>query len=102
MIHAASVTGVIYSVTDTQSSKSCPCKQVQRHTVGTHFTAYVSYSAVNISVIARNAAGSSPAAVVSIGQIQNADLKSECMHVLVSVRVHLSCCIWTFFFLTSL
>lgn len=78
MFHAASVTGVTYSITDTQSSHRCPCKQVQRSTRGTNFTTYVSYSAVNISVIAKNAVGFSPTAVASVGQIQKVDLKSEC------------------------
>lgn len=77
MLHAASVTGVTYSITDTQSSHKCPCKQVQRSTGHNRFTLYVSYAAVSISVVARNAAGFSPAAVASLGQIATADLKSE-------------------------
>lgn len=77
MLHAASVTGVTYSITDTQSSHKCPCKQVQRSTESNHYTIYVSYSAVNISVVARNAAGVSPAAVASVGQMSTAGLKRE-------------------------
>ncbi|XP_029684184.1 leukemia inhibitory factor receptor isoform X3 [Takifugu rubripes] len=76
MFQAASVTGVTYSITDTQSSHRCPCKQVHHRTQGTHFTTYVSYSAVNISVIAKNAVGVSPTAVASVGQIEKVDLKT--------------------------
>lgn len=78
MFRAASVAGVTYSITDTQSSHRCPCKQVHHVTQGTHFTTQVSYSAVNISVIAKNAVGFSPRAVASLGQIEKVDLKSEC------------------------
>lgn len=77
MPHAASVTGVTYIVTDTQSSQKCHCKRVQHSTQSNRFTIYVPYSAVNISVEAKNAAGFSPAAVVSVGLIPTADLKSE-------------------------
>lgn len=81
MFRAASVEGVTYSITDTQSSHRCPCKQVQHRIRGTHFTTYVSYSAVNISVIAKNAVGFSPTAVTSVGHIETVDLKSECTRV---------------------
>lgn len=93
MLHAASVTGVTYSITDTQSSHKCPCKQVQRSTGHNRFTLYVSYAAVSISVVARNAAGFSPAAVASVGQIATADLKSE--YTLLSDRGPSSGRIWT-------
>lgn len=86
VFHAASVEGVTYSITDTQSSCRCPCRQGQRHTQGTHFTTYVSFSAVNISVIAQNAVGFSPTAVTSVGHIEKMDLKSEytCVHACLS------------------
>lgn len=81
MLQAASVTGVTYSITDTQSSQKCPCKPLpQRSTQRKHFTIYASFSAVNISVVARNAAGPSPAAVVSLaslGPMSKADVESE-------------------------
>lgn len=78
MFHAASVTGVTYIITDTQSSHRCPCKQGHHPIQGTNYTTQVSYSAINISLVAKNAAGFSPRAVASVGQIENVDLKSEC------------------------
>ncbi|CAG00608.1 unnamed protein product [Tetraodon nigroviridis] len=73
MLPAASVKEVTYSITDTQSS--CSCKQRRHSAKSNPFTIYVSYSAVNISVVARNAAGFSPAAVVSVGLIATAGHK---------------------------
>ena len=86
MLPAASVTGVTYSITESQSSQKCPCKGVQHSTRSNTFTLYVSYSAVNISVVARNAAGFSPAAVAWVGQISTAGVKSECTLVTDRVR----------------
>lgn len=76
---AASVTGVTYSVSD--SSHECPCKRRKRRKMRTDietnkYTVYVSYSAVNISVIAKNAAGRSPPAVIEEPSVPVADLKS--------------------------
>ncbi|XP_028259602.1 leukemia inhibitory factor receptor [Parambassis ranga] len=75
---AASVTGVTYSVSD--SSQECPCKRRKRRKRRTDietnkYTVYVSYSAVNISVIAKNAAGRSPPAVIEEPAVPVADLK---------------------------
>lgn len=79
--HAAAVTGVSYSVWDTQSSHGCPCKKRLRHTELNKHTTYVSYSAVNISVTARNAAGDSPQAVIPVLPVSTAGLKSMCSDV---------------------
>uniref|UniRef100_A0A8D0CNG3 Fibronectin type-III domain-containing protein n=1 Tax=Sander lucioperca TaxID=283035 RepID=A0A8D0CNG3_SANLU len=79
MPHAAAASGVNYSLTDTQSSHGCHC-QKNRYPIitpqNTH-TTYVSFSAVNISVIAKNAAGYSPRAIVQVPAELAADLKSR-------------------------
>ncbi|XP_069377924.1 interleukin-12 receptor subunit beta-1 isoform X2 [Paralichthys olivaceus] len=71
MSHAA---GVIYR----QSSHGCPCMRTEkrRQDIKTNnFTIYVSYSPVNISVIAINAAGCSPTATVLVPAESTVDLK---------------------------
>lgn len=78
---AAAVTGVTYSIRDTQSSYGCPCKEGQHHTKLNKFTTYVSYSAANISVMARNAAGYSPPEIIEVLPVSAADLKSMCVCV---------------------
>uniref|UniRef100_A0AAQ5ZG98 Fibronectin type-III domain-containing protein n=1 Tax=Amphiprion ocellaris TaxID=80972 RepID=A0AAQ5ZG98_AMPOC len=85
MPHAAAVSGVTYILSDTQSSQGCPCeeKRKKHHTDMNKHTIYVPYSAVNISVIARNAAGSSPPAVVQIPTEPVADLKSRLYFLLI-------------------
>ncbi|XP_034002276.1 uncharacterized protein LOC117495234 isoform X2 [Trematomus bernacchii] len=55
-----------YSLNDTQSSNGCNCTKKSITTNETKYTTFVSYSAVNISVIGRNAAGSSPQAILQI------------------------------------
>ncbi|XP_070765728.1 interleukin-31 receptor subunit alpha [Enoplosus armatus] len=76
MPHAAAVTGVTYSLKDSQFSLGCPCK-TRRDDIETNiYTTYVSYSAVNISVFARNAAGYSPPAVIQVPAVPAADLKN--------------------------
>ncbi|XP_068446250.1 leukemia inhibitory factor receptor [Clinocottus analis] len=75
--HAAAVSGVIYSLRDTQSSHGCPCKE-KRHLINPRkhtATIYVSLSAVNISLIARNTAGFSPPAILQVPAEPYADLK---------------------------
>ncbi|XP_063747661.1 leukemia inhibitory factor receptor-like isoform X3 [Eleginops maclovinus] len=68
---------VNYSVSDTQSSKGCPCKKKQDpiNTTKTSYTTFVSYSAVNISVIGRNAVGCSPPAILQLPAVPAAELK---------------------------
>ncbi|XP_039984845.1 interleukin-12 receptor subunit beta-1 [Xiphias gladius] len=69
MPHEAVVGGVNYTLEATQSSQRCPCARTdrKRHHINTNsYTTYVFYSAVNISVTARNAAGCSPSAVVQV------------------------------------
>ncbi|XP_034385768.1 interleukin-12 receptor subunit beta-1 [Cyclopterus lumpus] len=74
MPHAAAVTGLSYSLT--QSSDGCPCKK-KRHPINVRqrITTYVSLSAVNISLIARNTAGCSPPAILQVPAEPAADLK---------------------------
>lgn len=74
---AASISGVNYSITDTQTSQKCPCKHLQQRTQNNTFTTYVSYSAVNISVTACNAVGSSPVAVEAVGPMPTSHVKGE-------------------------
>lgn len=68
MPQAAAVTGVTYNLNNPQSTLGCPChKKRKRHTIKTNkYTTYVSCSAVNISVVAKNAAGSSPPTVIQV------------------------------------
>lgn len=76
MPHAAAVRGVNYTVQDTQSSWGCPCVR-SRHPITQETTrdVYVSYSAVNISVTARNEVGNSPPAIVQVPAKLASDLK---------------------------
>ncbi|KAM4740050.1 uncharacterized protein il12rb1 [Anableps anableps] len=77
MPQAATVRNVTYNVNITQSSLKCPCKKKKSHnTRANSYTVYVSYSAANITVIARNAAGLSPPATVHLPAASAADLKS--------------------------
>ncbi|KAM6922075.1 uncharacterized protein il12rb1 [Xenentodon cancila] len=73
-LHAAAVTGVTYSINDTQSYSGCPCKKGKKRDTSSN-TINVSYSAVNISVVARNAAGQSPKAIVQLPVAPMEDLK---------------------------
>ncbi|XP_071342100.1 interleukin-12 receptor subunit beta-1 isoform X2 [Trachinotus anak] len=78
MPHVAEVGGVTYRLEDSQSSRGCPCKGTERrtHISKNIYTTYVSYSAVNISVTARNMAGYSPSALIQIPAEPATDLKS--------------------------
>ncbi|XP_037554060.1 uncharacterized protein il12rb1 [Nematolebias whitei] len=73
--HAATPNGVNYSVNDTHSSRGCPCKRKSHETSTNSYTVYVSYSAVNITVTARNAAGESPRAIIQVPAASAANLK---------------------------
>nr|XP_015826295.2 interleukin-6 receptor subunit beta isoform X2 [Nothobranchius furzeri] len=75
--HQATLRGVTYSVTDTHSSHGCPCKRKKSQTSrdSNHHTLHVSYSAVNITVVARNEAGKSPETVLHVPAASAADLK---------------------------
>lgn len=73
---AAEITGLTFHLYDTQSSRGCPCVGKKHLINNTSIHMNVSYSAVNISVIAQNAAGYSPQAVVSLPPIKPADLKA--------------------------
>ncbi|KAM7011898.1 interleukin-12 receptor subunit beta-2 [Tautogolabrus adspersus] len=73
---ATAVTGVTYSLNDTQSSRGCPCVKRIHHIKNNKQTFYFSYSPVNVSVIAKNTAGHSPPAVVHLPAEIAADLKA--------------------------
>ncbi|XP_032382542.1 uncharacterized protein il12rb1 isoform X2 [Etheostoma spectabile] len=77
MPHAAAVSGVNYSLTDTQSPHGCHCQKNRypKITPENIHTTYVSLSAINISVIATNVAGYSPPAIVEVPAELSADLK---------------------------
>jgi len=85
MPHAAAVTGVMYSINDTQTLHACPCKEHEHVTNTTNYTIYVSHSAVNVTVIARNAAGQSPPVIIQVPAATAADLKSKSKCVYASV-----------------
>uniref|UniRef100_A0A3B3V231 Fibronectin type-III domain-containing protein n=1 Tax=Poecilia latipinna TaxID=48699 RepID=A0A3B3V231_9TELE len=94
MPQAAAVTGVTYIVDVTQSFLRCPCNTVggtrkkKSHNIKLNrHTVYVSYSAANITVIARNAAGLSPPAVVHVPAASAPDLKSRSYRLTCSVSV---------------
>ncbi|CAN9500942.1 unnamed protein product [Ophioblennius macclurei] len=71
---AAAVGGVNFTLSDTQSLHGCPCDKKQAHTTtSTSYNIYLSYSAVNITLIAKNAAGESPPASVQIPAVHLED-----------------------------
>ncbi|XP_061884668.1 oncostatin-M-specific receptor subunit beta [Entelurus aequoreus] len=73
---SAAVSGVAYILNDTQSSRRCPCKKKVHRMEKTEYTYYVSYSPVSFSVVARNAAGYSPQAVIQVPAEVAHNLKS--------------------------
>ncbi|XP_068599590.1 uncharacterized protein il12rb1 [Brachionichthys hirsutus] len=64
--HAAAVTKVRFILRDTQSSQGCPCNKMKIRTDANEYTTYISHSAANITIKAKNAAGYSPPAIKSI------------------------------------
>ncbi|KAM3620347.1 uncharacterized protein V6R79_021885 [Siganus canaliculatus] len=72
---AAAVTGVKYRLYNTQSP-GCPCKKSEHDIEGTGDTISVSYSTVNITVIAINEAGHSPPTTIHIPPVPAVDLES--------------------------
>ncbi|XP_034069039.1 interleukin-31 receptor subunit alpha-like isoform X2 [Gymnodraco acuticeps] len=83
MPHAAT-----YSLNDTQSSNGCTCKKIRDYpinTTETTYTTFVSYSAVKIFVNGRNAAGSSPPAILQIPAVPAAELKI-CDNTLLNIK----------------
>ncbi|XP_030288211.1 interleukin-6 receptor subunit beta-like isoform X3 [Sparus aurata] len=91
MPHAAAVTGVMYKVMDTQSSQRCPCVVKRPDIKSSEYQTYVSYSAVNISVMAMNAAGSSPPAIIQVPAQPAADLKI-CNETLMNKKIKKKTC----------
>lgn len=81
MPQAAVIRGVTYIVDVTQ-----PCKKKSHNTKQNSYTVYVSYSAANITVIARNAAGLSPPAVVHVPAASAPDLKSRSYRLCACMR----------------
>ncbi|KAF6734362.1 Interleukin-12 receptor subunit beta-1 [Oryzias melastigma] len=76
MPSAAAVRGVKYIVKDTQSSRDCPCKRKKKQPSeqDKNHIVYVSYSSVNITVVAKNPAGLSPQAVIRLPVASAANL----------------------------
>ncbi|XP_028300677.1 interleukin-27 receptor subunit alpha isoform X2 [Gouania willdenowi] len=72
---AASVRGVNYTISNSQSLHRCPCSKEAAVTNATKYTVYASYSAVNISVVASNAAGKSPPTILQVPAEPLTDLK---------------------------
>ncbi|XP_041861141.1 tyrosine-protein phosphatase Lar [Melanotaenia boesemani] len=72
---AAALGGVMYSLNDTQTSNRCPCRMRRHDTHTNNYTINVSYSAVNITIIAKNAAGLSPPSIIQIPASPPANLK---------------------------
>lgn len=79
MPHAAAVTEVKYLLTDTQSLHGCPCMRRTSEINSNKHTTYVSYSAVNITVMAKNAAGFSPPEIIQVSAKPDVDLKGMCV-----------------------
>ncbi|KAK5606061.1 hypothetical protein CRENBAI_000924 [Crenichthys baileyi] len=90
--HSAAVRGLTYTVNVTQSSLKCPCKRKSHSTRANSYTVYVSHSAVNITVIARNAAGHSPPAVLHVPVAYAADLKT-CDKTLLDEKLKAKTCL---------
>ncbi|XP_034002315.1 interleukin-6 receptor subunit beta-like isoform X2 [Trematomus bernacchii] len=78
----------MYSLNETQSSNGCNCKKIRDYrinTTETNYTTFVSYSAVKIFVNGRNAAGSSPPAILQIPAVPAAELKI-CDNTLLNIK----------------
>ncbi|XP_061832378.2 interleukin-31 receptor subunit alpha [Nerophis lumbriciformis] len=88
---SAAVSGVAYILNDTRSSRRCPCNKKLHRMEETEYTYYVSYSPVNFSVVARNAAGYSPQAVIQVPAEVAHDLK-PCNKTLMDKKVKNSSC----------
>ncbi|KAF3690768.1 Interleukin-12 receptor subunit beta-1 [Channa argus] len=94
MPHAAAVTGVTYILEDTLS-QGCTCGKEKHPIVTKNHTAsmYVAYSAVNISIFARNTVGVSPPAVIQVPSKPAAELKI-CDDVVLKELNNASCHEW--------
>ncbi|KAM9762624.1 uncharacterized protein il12rb1 [Menidia menidia] len=75
MSHAATITGVNYSINDTQRFHKCPCMKQRQVSNTKNSVIYVSLSAVNITIIAKNAAGQSLPAIIQEPAAIPTDLK---------------------------
>ncbi|XP_010752539.3 oncostatin-M-specific receptor subunit beta isoform X2 [Larimichthys crocea] len=91
MPHAEAVTGVTY-VLKHEYSGGCPWVKKTHIIKSTKHTSYVLYSAVNISVIARNTASLSPPAVIRVPAVPAADLKA-CGKTLLESRLNKKTCL---------
>lgn len=82
---AAAVSDVTYTA-DIKFPSGCPCKDKQHDTKTNRLVAYVSYTAVSISLRAKNAASSSPTVTKHIPHVSTSDLRGKaCVSVSVSV-----------------
>lgn len=82
---AAAVSDVTYTA-DIKFPSGCPCKDKQHDTKGNLLVAYVSYTAVSISLRAKNAASSSPTVTKHIPDVSTSDLRGKaCVRVSVCV-----------------
>lgn len=74
MQRAAAVQGLTYILNETHG---CSCADKSYRINSTKYTTYVLYSAANISVIASNAVGSSPPAIIPLPAESAVGLKSR-------------------------
>lgn len=82
---AAAVSDVTYTA-GIKFPSGCPCKDKQHDTKGNSLVAYVSYTAVSISLRAKNAASSSPTVTKHIPDVSTSDLRGKaCVRVSVCV-----------------
>uniref|UniRef100_A0A3P9L1Y9 Fibronectin type-III domain-containing protein n=1 Tax=Oryzias latipes TaxID=8090 RepID=A0A3P9L1Y9_ORYLA len=94
MPSAAAVTNVTFNVKDTQSSHDCPCrkKKKEHNTEQNSATVYVSYSSVNITVVAKNPASQSPQAVIRLPVASATNLKI-CNETLLNGKLKKTTCV---------
>ncbi|XP_077573212.1 uncharacterized protein il12rb1 [Stigmatopora nigra] len=96
--YAATVPEVKYTVRITQFSGGCSCTEKKAYTTNrTEYMDYVSYSPVNFTVIATNAAGSSPPAIVQISTEAVDNLKT-CNNTLMDKKINNCTCLEWYMF----
>ncbi|XP_060890793.1 interleukin-12 receptor subunit beta-2, partial [Labrus mixtus] len=92
MPSATAVTGVTYSLNNTQYPRGCPCLKSTHLIQNNKKTFHFSYSAVDVFVIANNTAGYSPPAVVHLPAVTAADLKA-CSATLLDEKLDRKTCL---------
>ncbi|CAJ1060833.1 interleukin-12 receptor subunit beta-2 isoform X1 [Xyrichtys novacula] len=93
MPHATAITGISFSIKDTQSSRGCPCAEKSKYTENTEDTIYVSNSPVNISVMAKNAAGHSPPTVIQLPAVKPASDLEACEETILEKKTKKVTCL---------